>query len=232
VRSPLQRRRTEGEGSPFERLKRDLEEVDCETGLLWRSEIRTLPRLLEPEETMEMIVACELDDDPALAVLTDRRLLVVTDDRTTSISHGSTTRLEASEDWADDIELRFVSRTGELVLTDISEEAVAARLYARLCEQGRVPDVVAKKGVAKKLRAGGKGPSMPFSAALPDPTRGLNVLRRRWILEAIGETGPQRRSLQWIAHALFYAAAWTAALAVMALILLVIVAIVLFVIYS
>jgi hypothetical protein len=31
----------------------------------------------------------------------------------------------------------------------------------------------------------------------------MNRRRRRWILTAIGETGPRRRSLPWAAHLLF-----------------------------
>jgi hypothetical protein len=218
--------------SPFERLKRDLETVDCETGLFWWSEIRRLPGILEPDERMELMVSSQLFDQPALAVVTDRRLLVVSEERSAFVPHGTTTRLEAKEDWAGDIELRFVTQQGEVVLKDLGDEGDAPGLYARLREQDRVPNATGKKGAIKKLGQASQSSWLPGSVALPDPTRGLRVIQRRWVLRAIDETGPRRRSLPWIAHALFMAAGFAVAFAVVALIVLVIVGIVLLVIYA
>jgi hypothetical protein len=52
------------------------------------------------------------------------------------------------------------------------------------------------------------------------------------VLKAITETGPRRRSLPWVAHALFLAIAGAAALVVLTIIALAVTAIVVLVIYA
>lgn len=231
MRTPLLRPRDGKNQSPFERLKIDLETVDCETGLLWWSEIRRLPAVLTPDEKMELIVSGEFAGDDALAVVTTKRLLLVSEVSCDSVPHGTTTRLEASSDWVADVTFRFVHAKGELVLEDVGEHE-APRLYGRLRDLGRVPEVSAKQQLIDKLRRSERPSARMLSPALPDPIPGLKRLQRRWILKAIDETGPRRRSLPWIAHALFMATAWAAALVVFAVVALVIAAIVVLVIYA
>jgi hypothetical protein len=217
--------------SAFERLKLDLENVDCETGLLWWEEIRRLPAVLAADEKMELMVSAELAGEPALAVVTGERLLVVSRTDCDSVRHGTTTRLEARSDWAADVTFRFVYEGGELELKNVSE-GNAARLYCRLHDLGRVPEVSAKQHLINKLHPSKRASVFRSPSALPDPIALLRQLQHRWVLKAIDQTGPRRRSLPWVAHALFMATAWTAALAVVAVIALVITAIVALVIYA
>jgi hypothetical protein len=217
--------------SPFERLKLDLESVDCETGLLWWAEIRLLPAVLVEGERMEAIVSCQFAEEPALAVITDQRLLVVSKTNNASVPHGATTRLEAKSDWAGDVTFRFVGPEEELVLEEVSELS-AAQFYRRLHDVGRVPDVSAKQHLVDKLRRPKQPSAFRLGLALPDPTAALKQLQHRWVLKAITETGPRRRSLPWVAHALFFAIAGAAALVVIAIIALAITAIVALVIYA
>jgi len=221
-----------GDGlSPFERLKLDLEKVDCITGLLWWEEVRRLPAVLAPDEKMELMVSGEFAGEPALAVVTDERLLVVSKTHADSVRHGTTTRLEARSDWAGDVTFRFLHEAGELVLKGVSEDD-APRLYRSLHDLGRVPEVSAKQRVIDKLRSAKQASAFPSWSPLPDPTAALKQLQHWWILKAIDETGPRRRSLPWVAHALFLSTAWAAALVVLGVIGLVITAIVALAIYG
>jgi hypothetical protein len=225
-------RQRSGDGlSPFERLKLELENVDCITGLFWWEEIRRLPAALDPAEKMELMVSGEYDGEPALVLVTNERLLVVSKSQCDSVRHGTTTRLEARSDWADDVTFRLVHEEGELVLKEVSQDD-ATRLYCRLHDLGRVPEISASQHLSDKLRRPKQGSMFPSSSVLPDPTALLRQLQHRWVLKAIDETGPRRRSLPWVAHALFMATAWAAALVVLAVIALVITAIVALVIYA
>jgi hypothetical protein len=231
MRTPLTRPRRADGLSPFERLKLDLESVDCDTGLLWWAEIGLLPAVLAEGEKMEAIESCQFAEEPALAVITDRRLLVVSKTNHASVPHGATTRLEAKSDWAGDVTFRFVHPRGELVLEEVSELS-APQFYRRLHDLGRVPDVSAKQHLVDKLRRPKQPSAFRLGPAFPDPTAALKQLQHRWVLKAITETGPRRRSLPWVAHALFLAIAGAAALVVLAIIALAVTAIVVLVIYA
>jgi hypothetical protein len=229
MRTPLVRPRSTEQSSPFERLKSNLETVDCITGVFWRSELRHLAPLLAPHERVEAIVTASDGGDPALAAVTDARLIVVSDARAKSVPHGTTTQLTATSDWAGDFKLTFVREDGDVVLTDITEED-ARRLYAHLRVGDRVPEVAAGGKGVSKLNVS-KPKAAWFTDALPDPTGDLDILRRRWLLKAVDERGPNRRSLPWIAHSMFFGAAVAAGIAVAAVVILLVVAIVAVVIY-
>jgi hypothetical protein len=167
MRTPLVRPRSTEQSSPFERLKSNLETVDCITGVFWRSELRRLAPLLAPDERVEAIVTASDSGDPALAAVTDARLIVVSDTRARSIPHGTTTQLTATSDWAGDFNLTFVREDGDVVLTDITEED-ARRLYAHLRVRDRVPGVAAGGKGVSKLNVS-KPKAAWFTDALPDP---------------------------------------------------------------
>jgi hypothetical protein len=69
------------------------------------------------------------------------------------------------------------------------------------------------------------------AGVLPDPTRGLDLMRRRWMLKSVDETGPHRRSLAYVAHSLFYGTAVFVSVAVGILVTLLVVAIITVVVY-
>jgi Bacterial PH domain len=229
MRTPLVRPRSPEQSSPFERLKRNLETVDCDTGVFWRSELRRLAPLLAPDEKVEAIVSASHTGDPALAAITDARLIVVSEARVESIPHGATTQLAATIDWAGDFKLTFVCEGRDVVLTDITEDD-GRRLYACLRVGDRVPEVAAGgKGISKLAVT--KAKSSWYTDAFPDPTRGLDIVRRRWMLKSVDESGPNRRSLPWIAHSLFVGTAIVVGIAVAAVVILLVVAIVAVVVY-
>jgi hypothetical protein len=224
------------QSSPFERLKRNLETVQCDTGVFWRGELRRLAPLLAPDETIELIVTACQAGDPALAAVTDARLIVVSEEQVESIPHGTTTQLAATTDWAGDLKLTFVREGGDVELTDISEDD-ARGLYIRLRDGNRVPAVTAGGKVVSKLevrdaKSSWYTRSSWYTDAFPDPTRGLDVLRRRWMLRSVDESGPNRRSLAWIAHSLFVGTAVIVSVAVAGVVILLVVAIVAVVVYA
>src|SRR5262249_1310443 len=150
-------------------------------------------------------------------VVTDARLIAVSETRIESERHGTTARFAATTDWAGDFKLTFATDTGTIELKDIDEDD-ARRLYARLRVASRVPVVTADSKRRSKLEAPEPkdrfGAGLVGEGVLPDPTRGLDLMRRRWLLKSVDETGPRRRSLAYVAHSLFYGTAIVVSVAV------------------
>jgi hypothetical protein len=191
----------------FEEFKSRLEDAECETGLLWWSEVRALPRVLKRDERVEELRNCEYDGKTWLAVVTNTRLLLVRDPGhgelvlVEDVPHGTTRRLEANRAHLGDVKLRF--SIPERVLELQVSEDTAPHLYARLREDGRVPEAEGDPAALQKLQPQSQSRLPPAASTLPDPLDWMNRLRRRWILTAIGETGPRKRSLPWAAHLAF-----------------------------
>jgi hypothetical protein len=192
----------------FEEFKSQLEAAECATGLLWWSEVRALPRVLKRDERVEELENCEHEGKTWLAVVTNTRLLLVRDPGHGEVAlvedvlHGTTRRLEAKRAHLGDVKLRF-SIPGRVLELQVSEDT-APNLYARLRQDGRVPAAEGDDAaVLKKLQSQPQSRLLPAASTLPDPLDYLNRLRRRWILTAIGETGPRRRSFPWAAHLVF-----------------------------
>jgi hypothetical protein len=192
----------------FDEFKSQLEEAECATGLLWWSEVRALPRVLKRDERVEELENCEHDGNTWLAVVTNTRLLLVRDPGhaeavlVEDVLHGTTSRLEATRAHLGDVKLRF-SIPERVVEVQVGEDT-APHLYARLRQDERVPEAFGDPAALQKLRPKSQSRLTPTASGLPDPLDWMNRLRRRWILTAIGETGPRRRSLPWAAHLVFY----------------------------
>jgi hypothetical protein len=219
----------------FEEFKSQLEEAECATGLLWWSEVRALPRLLKSDERVEELENCEHDGETWLAVVTNTRLLLVRDPGhgevilVEDVPHGATRSLEANRAHLGDVKLRFSNPERALEL-QVSEDT-APHLYARLRQDGRVPEAAGDAAALQKLRPQSQSRLLPAASTLPDPLDWMNRLRRRWILTAIGETGPRRRSLPWAAHLVFELIGVGAALIVVAVIAILALAVVVVVWY-
>jgi hypothetical protein len=128
------------------------------------------------------------------------------------VPHGMTHRLEAKRAHLGDVKLRF--SIPELVLELQVSEDTAPHLYARLRQDGRVPEAEGDPATLQKLQPQSQSRLPPAASTSPDPLDWINRLRRRWILTAIGETGPRKRSLPWAAHLAFDLIAVGAALIV------------------
>jgi hypothetical protein len=169
--------------------------------------VRALPRVLKRDERVEELENCEHDGKTWLAVVTNTRLLLVRDPGHDEVAlvedvlHGRTGRLEAKRAHLGDVKLCF--SISERVLELQVSEGTAPHLYARLREDERVPEAGGDPAALQKLRPQSQSRLTPAASGLPDPLDWMNRLRRRWILTAIGETGPRRRSLPWAAHLVF-----------------------------